>query len=144
MQGQVQGQAQRQYEYDFPAGGYNTRPRTAKRSRNKGLPAKDKKMILLVILLAGLIGIMVIVSAAYAATINYKNNEIKNEISALEGEVESMQIEIQSANNIAVIEKAAAEKSGMVYAEGDKCVAINSGKQPEKNFAAKLKEDAFR
>ena len=101
-------------------------------------------MILLVILLAGLVGIMVIVSAAYAATINFQNNQIKNEISALEGEVESMQIEIQSANNIAVIEKAASDKIGMVYAEGDKCVTVKSGKQPEKNFAAKLKEDAFR
>ena len=139
----MQGQAGRQFEYGYPAGGYKTRPHTATKRRKKGLPARDKKMILLAVLLAGLVGLMIIVSAAYAATINYQNNKIKNDIAALEGEVESLQIDIQSSNNIAVIEKAATQKLGMVYAEGDKCVAVKNDKQPEKNFAAKLKEDAF-
>ncbi len=138
----MQGQLGRQFEYGYPNRRYNTRPRTAKR-KAKGLAAGDKKMIILAVLLAGLIGIMVIISAAYSATINYQNNQLKREVSALEGEVESLEIEIQSANNIAAIENSASSRLGMVYADGDKCVSIKSDKQPKKNFAAKLKKEAF-
>ena len=139
----MQGQLGRQYEYGYPAGGYRTRPKTARTRKAKGLPAKDKKMIVLCVLLAGLIGIMVIISAAFSATINYKNNQLKREIVALEGEVESLEVEIQSTSNIAAVENAASGKLGMVYADGDKCVSIKKDKQPQKNFAAKLKKEAF-
>jgi cell division protein FtsL len=138
----MQGQLGRQFEYEHAFEGYNTRPRTAKRKAGM-LRAKDKKMIILAVLLAGLIGIMVIVAAAYSASINYKNNQLQREIAALEGEVESLEIEIQSANNIAAIENKASSDLGMEYADGERCVSIKSDKQPKKNFAAKLKKEAF-
>lgn len=139
----MQSQANRQFEYGFPASGYNTRPRTAGHRKKSGLATKDKKMLLMAVLFAGLIGIMVIISAAYSATINYQNNQLQREISQLEGEVESLEIDIQSSNNITVIEESASKKLGMEYADGDKCVTVRADKQPGKKFAAKLKAEAF-
>jgi cell division protein FtsL len=100
-------------------------------------------MLLMAVLFAGLIGIMVIISAAYSASINYRNNELQREITQLEGEVEGLEIDIQSSNNIAVIEDSASNELGMKYADGDRCVKINADKQPDKKFAAKLKTEAF-
>jgi cell division protein FtsL len=139
----MQGQVKRQYEYGFPSGGYNTRPRTARQRKRNGLAAKDKKMLLMAVLAAGLIGIMIIISAAFSASINYRNNQLQREISQLEGEVESLEIDIQSSNNIAVIEKSASKDLGMKYADGNNCVTIKADKQTGKKFAAKLKADAF-
>ena len=82
-------------------------------------------MIILAVLLAGLIGIMVIISAAYSATINYQNNQLKREVSALEGEVESLEIEIQSANNIAEIQSRAEGELGMAYPGVDQLVLLS-------------------
>lgn len=141
----MQGYANSQFEYKYGYGqsAYNTRPATKARVKKAGLASGEKKMVLACVLLAGLIGIMIIVSAAYSAKINYTNNQLKNEITTLEGEIQSLEVEIQSANNIANIEKKATGKMGMVYADGEKCVNIQSAGKPSENFAAKLKKEAF-
>lgn len=134
--------SQFEYKYGYEQSAYNTKPASG-RKRKTGLRTSEKKMMLVMVLLAGLIGILIIVSAAYSAQINYNNNLLKKEIATLEGEVQSLQVDIQSANNIAVIEETATGKLGMVYADGEKCVNIKSANQPTKNFAAKLKKEAF-
>ena len=134
--------SQFEYKYGYEQGMYNTKP-AGTREKKGGLKASEKKMMLVMVLLAGLIGILIIVSAAYSAQINYNNTQLRNEIATLEGEVQSLQVDIQSANNIAMIEKTATGQLGMVYADGEKCVTIKSAKQPTKNFAAKLKKEAF-
>lgn len=108
-----------------------------------GLSIADKKRILFLIIVAGILGIGIIIAGAYAATINYENNQIRDEINALQGEVESLEIEIHGVNNLAAIESKAKDM-GMVYAQGSKYVVL-SEKDVEKkeNFAGMLKKEAY-
>ena len=100
--------AQRQFEYN-PAyeGRYRANPKAKTGNRNRGISVRSKKKILGMVMLLGLIGLIAITSVAYAASINYSNNKLKEQNAAITGEVEGLKIEIQSANNIADIEKKA-------------------------------------
>ncbi len=96
------------------------------------------------LIVAGILGIIIIITTAFSATINYKNNQLQNDITVLEGEVEALEIEIQSANNIAAVEQKAAHDLGMKYAEGSSYVVLSSDeKNGNDNFAAKLRNNAY-
>lgn len=109
----------------------------------RGMDAGRKKSILLFMVLVGLICIGVIIASAYAAAINYQNNQLKESNKALQGEVESLQIEIKSANNIARIEKKATKELGMVYPTGKQLVKISGKQDTGRNFAGNLKKDVL-
>ena len=124
--------------------GYRTRPSRTRRNTRSGLTAKDRQHLLMMLIVAGLLGIIVIITTAFAATINYQNNQLQNDITVLEGEVEALEIDIQSANNIASIEQKASKDLGMKYAEGSSYVVVSSEEKNENdNFAAKLKNNAY-
>lgn len=125
--------------------GYNARPRTKKRrTQSSGLTARDRQHLLMMLIVAGLLGIIIIITTAFSATINYKNNQLQNDITVLEGEVEALEIEIQSANNIAAIEQKASKDLGMKYAEGNSYVVLSSEEKGKNdNFAAKLRDNAY-
>lgn len=97
------------------------------------------------VVVCGLIAIGIIIAGAYAAAVNYHNNQLREENAALQSEVESLNIELESAANLANIEKKASSQLGMVYPDGDKLVVIekNPSKQTENNLAANLKKNAF-
>ena len=141
-----QAQTFRQYDTWHDNGArYRTRPRRERRRKtNTGLTANDRQHLLMMLVFAGLLGIIIIITTAFAATINYKNNQLQNDITVLEGEVEALEIEIQSANNIAAIEQKASKDLGMKYAEGSSYVVVSSEEKNENdNFAAKLKNSAY-
>ncbi len=114
------------------------------RSQGGLLSSKDKSIILKGIVLIGLIAIGLVVSSAYCAGVNYSNNLLREENIALRGEVDTLSIQLQSANNIAHIEKEAIENLGMVYAEGDFFVPVYTREKPEDNLAGLLKAKAYR
>lgn len=124
--------------------GYNARPKRARRTSSSGLTARDRQHLLMMLIIAGVLGIIIIITTAFSATINYKNNQLQNDITVLEGEVEALEIEIQSANNIAAVEQKAAHDLGMKYAEGSSYVVLSSDeKNGNDNFAAKLRNNAY-
>lgn len=123
-------------------------PKKTRESRKKAaMSAKDRGRVLLLLLIAGFIGLMVIVASAYGASVNYSNNNLKSQNTTLQGEVDSIDVKIQSANNIAAIEEKATKQLSMVYPEGEHFVEIQkSAAQTEetaKNFASLLREQAF-
>lgn len=119
----------------------------AKRGTQKSgvetLSAKDKSHILLAVLLIGMVFIGVIIAGAYAASINYQNNQIRESNQALQSEVQSLHIDLESASNLANIEKRATKDLGMVYPDGDKLVVLSIAKKVDSNLAVKLKKKAF-
>lgn len=130
------GQSHRSYDFDV-------KPRVGRQQRKSAaLSAKDRSRMLLLIVIAGIICVGMIVASAYGAAVNYSNNQLRDENIALQGEVESLQIEIQSANNIASIEKKALAQ-GMIYPEGSQFVVVSSQEKPEDGFASLLKKQAF-
>lgn len=133
-----------QEEYQVNGIDFDIHVKTGRESRKKtGMTPADKKKTILLLMICGLICIGIIIAGAYAATINYTNNQLRDSNKALQGEVESLQIEIQSANNIATIEKTATSKLGMVYPEGNNLVVLSGKQKPDNNFASNLKKDAF-
>ncbi|MEA4922030.1 MAG: cell division protein FtsL [Eubacteriaceae bacterium] len=135
-----------EYQETYRTGGidFDIRPRSRKNGRKKaGLTAGDKKKLIILLLAAGLVCVGIIIAGAYAATVNYTNNQLRDSNAALQGEVESLQIEIQSANNLATIEKKATKEIGMVYPEGQQLVVLSGKTEPDKNFAADLKKSAL-
>ena len=77
--------------------------------------SQDKKRILTGTVIVGLICIIIVVLTAYSAELRCENNELIDSNEALQGEIDTLNVEIKSANNIEHIEKVATEKLGMVY-----------------------------
>jgi len=123
---------------------FDVRPAKAVKHRiSEAASAKDRKRVLATIVVCAMICLGLIVSAAYGAAINYSNNQMKNENKALSGEVDSLKVEIQSANNVASIEKKAKSKLGMVYPKGKHYVVVTGKEKPDSDFASLLREEAF-
>lgn len=137
--------AQRQFEY-APSyeSGYRVRPRAKVPGKKKGISVKNKKRILMLMMALGMLGLSVIMVISYGASVNYRNNQLRDQNAALAGEVETLRINVQSANNITDIERKAKKSLGMVYAEGKKYVVLSSEEKPAEKFASKLKAEAFR
>ena len=134
-----------QREYGYRQKGPEVKVRKKAKTRAPGLTAtvKDKRNILLIMLIVGILFAGIIVAGAYAASINYQNNALIQSNTALQGEVESLQIEIKGANNIANIEKKATKELGMIYPEGKSLVVVSVDQKPDKNFAGSLKKSAL-
>ena len=67
--------------------------------------SQDKKRILTGTVIVGLICIIIVVLTAYSAELRCENNELIDSNEALQGEIDTLNVEIKSANNIEHIEK---------------------------------------
>ena len=105
--------------------------------------AEDKKRILLTTVLIGFVCIAIVVLSAYAAELRVENNDLMDENAALQGEIDTLNVQIKTANNIEHIESVATESLGMVYPEEDQCVYVTSEDTPTGNFASVIKEQAY-
>lgn len=104
---------------------------------------QDKKRILTGIVIIGLICIIMVVIAAYSAELRCENNDLISSNEVLQGEIDTLNIKIKSANNIEHIEKVATKKLGMVYPEAGECVYVSEADAPMDNFAMVIKEQAY-
>lgn len=104
---------------------------------------QDKKRILTGTVIIGLICIIIVVLAAYSAELRCENNELIASNEALQGEIDTLNVKIKSANNIEHIEKIATGKLGMVYPSEGECVYVDEGDAPKGNFAMAIKEQAY-
>jgi len=104
---------------------------------------QEKKRIIGGAFIIGLICIMMVVFAAYGAELRCENNDLMAANEALQGEIDTLNIKIKSANNIDHIEKVATGKLGMVYPSEGECVYVTSEDVPEGNFAMVIKEQAY-
>lgn len=104
---------------------------------------QEKKKILSGAVIIGLICIIMVVLAAYGAELRCENNELMAANEALQGEIDTLDIKIKSANNIDHIESVATKKLGMVYPSEGECVYVSNEDMPEGNFAMAIKEQAY-
>lgn len=105
--------------------------------------AQEKKRILTGIVAIGLICIIMVVIAAYSAELRCENNELITSNEVLQGEIDTLNVKIKSANNIEHIEKVAIGKLGMVYPAAGECVYVSESDAPTENFAMAIKEQAY-
>ncbi len=120
-------QVERGYVYqDRRRRDYDVRPHVTRQQRKKAeMTARDRSRILLALFVAGMLALGIIIAAAYGASINYNNNKLRDSNAALKGEVEMLEIQIQSANNIAEIQERAEAELDMLYPAADQLVVLS-------------------
>jgi len=91
----------------------------------------------------GALCVGLILATAYAASIKFNINSLAKENAVIQGEIENLNVKIESANNIQVIEAKATAELGMVYPASSQFVFIDENKETVKDFALVLKEQAY-
>lgn len=104
---------------------------------------QDKNRILMTTILIGLISVMMVVLAAYAAELRVENNALMSQNSTLQGEIDTLNVKVKTANNIEHIETVATGELGMVYPTEGQCVYVSSSDEPSGNFATVIKKQAY-
>ena len=143
--------AEKWYEYQdsYKRYGLDMKPRTVKKETIKsktpvaGINAEDKFRLLILTVLIGLLCIGVILTTAYAASVKYHINTMIKENEVIQGEIENLNVKIESASNIQIVESKAATELGMVYPTPEQLVYINGTQEAVKDFALVLKEQAY-
>lgn len=107
------------------------------------MKAYEKRKILFYMFGIGIICIIIVVLTAYSTDLKYDNNILMRENKALKGEVDTLNVRIESANNIEYIEKTASEELGMIYPEEGECVYLDREDRPDANFAMLIRERAY-
>ncbi|HPR24632.1 MAG TPA: cell division protein FtsL [Bacillota bacterium] len=126
--------------------GFDMKPRASSErpGNSSGVTVADRKRLMFLVVVAGLICIGIIISSAYAASVAFTNNQLKEQNAALQSEVETLEIKIQSANNIRTIEEKATGELGMVYPEGEQYVVLSGEEKTADDFGSLLKKQAFQ
>ena len=104
---------------------------------------QDKKRILTGAAVIGLICIIMVVVTAYAAELKVENNTLMTANETLQGEIDTLNVKIKSANNIEHIEKIATGKLGMVYPPEGECVYVSYADAPSVNFAMEIRKQVY-
>jgi len=142
--------AEKWYEYQdsYKRYGIDMKPKTVKKesiksnNSNTGINAKDKFRLLLLTAFIGVLCIGLILTTAYAASVKYHINTMIKENAVLQGEIENLNVKIESASNIQIVE-AKATQLGMVYPTPEQLIYIDGSKGTVKDFALVLKEQAY-
>ena len=119
------------------------RPRQRKTVKVPFLLGSGKKMAFSAVVAAGVIMIMLIIVTAYAANIRYDINSMIKENNTLMGEIENLQAQMYTTNNINYVENKATSELGMAYPETGSKVYITMDDVPEKGFSDVLKEKEY-
>ena len=107
------------------------------------MSVQDKKRIMITLVLVGLICIFMVVLTAYAAELRIENNNLIDKNNSLQGEVETLNVKIKTANNVEHIESVAKNKLGMVYPTSDECIYIKSTDKVNSNLATVIRKQAY-
>ena len=92
---------------------------------------------------AGILCVGLILSTAYSASVKYHINTLIKENAVIQGEIENLNVKIESASNIQIVEAKATIELGMVYPTAEQLVFIDGSKETVKDFALVLKEQAY-
>ena len=140
--------AEKWYEYqeNYQKYGFDMKPKKPRKKAKKkeSVTAKDKLRLLGLTVVVGILCIGLIITTAFAASIKYETNQMIKENHALQAEIENLEIQIYSMNNIESIEKKATGKQGMIYPKSKKIVYLTDEKITEKGFADTLKKQAYK
>lgn len=93
--------------------------------------------------LAAFLAISVIFLHAAAANLQQLNNELEQQNSYLEAEIDSISNEITDGTTLDKIEKNAAKKYGMVYPNSSNYVKIKDESKASTNLADAIKDEVY-
>ena len=88
--------------------------------------AKEKGNILLVIAAIEICCIAIIFMQACASSINYSINTLNQEINVLEGDIDNLNVQLNSCVGLDYVEDYAATQLGMIYPGNDQYIYVKS------------------
>ncbi|MDD3170143.1 MAG: hypothetical protein PHC91_11860 [Eubacteriales bacterium] len=143
--------AEKWYEYQdsYKRYGFDMKPTTEKKesikskNSNAVMNAKDRFRLVLLTVLIGVLCLGLILSTAYAASVKYHINTMIKENAVIQGEIENLNVKIESASNIQIVEARATTELGMLYPTAEQLVFIDGTRETVKDFALVLKEQAY-
>lgn len=135
-----------QYEESYRKYGFDMEPEQVNKTRMKpaksGIAAKDKKRLLVLTVVFGIIGVAIIIASAFAATLQYQINQLIMENTQISREIEDIDIKLQTANSVTALEEKASEQLGMKYPSTSQIVYVSDITAP-KDFEATVREEAY-
>lgn len=149
--------AEKWYEYqeNYKRYGFDMKPKVQRKAIEKIKPktspavsAKEKIALFMLTIFIGALGVGLILATAYAANVKYQINGLIKQNAVIEGEIENLNVKIESANRIQHIEYMAINEIGMVYPATDQVIVLDKKMMAEdgeklKDFALVLKEQAY-
>lgn len=132
----------RKYDYGF---GYEEAPqrkRVTKKKKRSLISDRDKGRLLMLTIIAGILGICIIISTAFCATLQYQINTLTAENTQIEKEIQDVNITLQTKTSLPVLEKKAKTKLGMTYPKSSQIVYVSAG-TASSDFEATVKEQAY-
>lgn len=106
--------------------------------------SQEKRKIITAIIIVGVMMIFWVVLNAYAAQIRSENNALITKNEALQGEVDTLTVNLKTSNSIEHIEYVAKNKYGMIYPTSDQRIYITDKDKPDENFATVIREQAYQ
>ena len=117
-----------------------TRTRAKAKAR---VTSKDRFVLIILTIMAGLIGIGLVISTAFSATIKYDINTLIKENAVIQGEIENLNVDIKAASNIGVIEERAITELGLVYPDYTQFRYLENIKEEDYSLASIIKDRAY-
>ena len=134
-----------QHQENYQKYGLDMKPRTERKKpvpQKRVFTEKDKMRLLVLIVALGVLFVGIIISTAFAATIQYNTNKIIQENHVIQTEIENLEVQLHAATNIEAVETKAAA-IGMVYPEADQVVHLSASQTPPDGFAQMMKNQAY-
>lgn len=107
------------------------------------MKTQAQKRIIMSILLIGLIAVLLVALSAYAAELKYDNNVIASQNEDIQGQIDTIGVQIKAANSVDQIMSTATEKLGMVYARDNQCVYLEEESVPDGSLAMIIRENIY-
>ena len=129
--------------------GLAMRPSTTKEEKTKsvnpnlGLTGKDRARLLGLIVFAGILCVVLIITTAYAAGVKFEINNALRENQVIQGEIEHLNVKIKTEANLQSVEEKAVSQLGMIYPDSSQFIYVGGESEPSGNFAMLLKEQAY-
>lgn len=122
------------YQEDYVKYGVELKPEepVVKKKKNTGqkkasvkISAAEKGLVLSFILAVGICCIAIIFLQAFTSNISYDIYALNQEIDTVEGDIDNLNVTLQSQNNLSQIENYATNTLQMVYPEKEQLVSIS-------------------
>lgn len=123
------------------------RPKLETKAPQAGTTVITHKMLrraVLLLIFAGAVLISTIWMSAKATEIKYEINKINRQNVLLQNEISMLDIKIESANSIELIEEYATEELKMQYPKSQQCIYVDASKSASDDLVDRIKEKAYK
>ncbi len=123
------------------------RPKLETKAPQAGTAVITHKMLrraVLLLIFAGAVLISTIWMSAKATEIKYEINKINRQNVLLQNEISMLDIKIESANSIELIEEYATEELKMQYPKSQQCIYVDASKSASDDLVDRIKEKAYK